>query len=233
VGQAQAAILAALAISLLAPAAALAAEPKALVQGDFDKALKTEIQRAIGVVKTHPESRIDARRRAREASEAAISVLRSEGYYDYEVEADVGEGDTPDAIVRITPGPRSTLGPSQIVWDGAAPDAVAAAAAQTALDLKVGAPGRTADVVAAEGRVAAVLRNRGYADATVRPRHVVVDHADHTLQPTFHFASGSLVRLGEVKVVGKSRPGRKATSTIPPRSPNSSSACAMLACSTR
>ncbi len=33
----------------------------------------------------------------------------------------------------------------------------------------------------------------------------MVDHADHTLQPTFHFASGALVRLGEVKVVGKSR----------------------------
>src|SRR5262249_3467254 len=76
---------------------------------------------------------------------------------------------------------------------------------EAALGLKVGAPGRAADVVAAEGRVAAVLRNRGYADATVRPRRVVVDHEGHTLQPTFHFASGELVHLGEVKVVGKSR----------------------------
>jgi translocation and assembly module TamA len=194
-----------LAISLLAPAAALAAEPKALVQGDFDKALKAEIQRAVGTSKTRAESRVDARRRAREASEAAISVLRSEGYYDYEVEADVGEGDTPNAIVKVTPGPRATLGPSQVVWDGTPPDAATISAAETALSLKAGAPGRAADVVAAEGRVAAVLRDRGYADATVRPRRVVVDHDDHTLQPTFHFASGVLVRLGEVKVVGKSR----------------------------
>jgi translocation and assembly module TamA len=201
----QAAILASLAISLLAPAAALAAEPKAQIQGDFDKALKAEIQRAVGTSKTRPESRVDARRRAREASEAAISVLRSEGFYDYAVEADVGEGDTPDAIVKVTPGPRSALGPSQIAWDGTPPDAATISAAETALALKAGAPGRAADVVAAEGRVAAVLRDRGYADATVRPRRVVVDHEDHTLQPTFHFASGALVRLGEVKVVGKSR----------------------------
>ncbi|HWF77242.1 MAG TPA: autotransporter assembly complex family protein [Caulobacteraceae bacterium] len=203
--RAQAAILASLAISLLAPAVALAAEPKAVIQGDFDKVLKAEIQRAVGTSKTRAESRIDARRRAREASEAAISVLRSEGFYDYEVEADVGEGDTPEAIVKVTPGPRSTLAPSQIVWDGTAPDAETVAAAEAALALKVGAPGRAADVVAAEGRVTAVLRNHGYADATVRPRRVVVDHRDHTVQPTFHFASGDLVRLGEVKVVGKSR----------------------------
>lgn len=196
-----------MAISLLAPAAAWAAEPKAVIQGDLDKTLRGEIQRAVGVEKTRPGSRVDARRRAREASEAAIAVLRSEGYYDYQVEADVGEGDAPDAIVKVTLGPRSALGASQIVWDGGSPDAATVAAAETSLALKTGAPGRAADVVAAEGRVAAMLRNRGYADATVSPRRVVVDHQDHTVQPTFHFAAGKLVRLDGVKVVGKGRTG--------------------------
>jgi len=198
-------MLASVAISLLAPAAALAAEPKAVIQGELDKALKAEIQRAIGVVKTHPESRVDARRRAREASAAAIAVLRSEGYYDYQVEPDVGEGDHPDAVVRVTLGPRSMLAPARIVWDGAAPDAATIAVAEKALNLKPGAPGRAADVVAAEGRVAAMLRDRGYADASVRPRRVVVDHQSHTLQPTFSFAAGGLVHLDGVKVVGKTR----------------------------
>lgn len=204
-GRAAAAILASVAFSLALPAAALAAEPKAVIQGELDKALKADIQRAVGTVKTHPASRVDARRRAREASEAAIAVLRSEGFYDYQVEPDVGEGDKPDAIVRITLGPRSTLTQTQIVWDGAPPDAATLAAAQKALDLQAGGPGRAADVIAAEGRVAAVLRDRGYADAAVKPRRVVVDHSDHTLQPTLHFAAGELVRLDGVKVVGKSR----------------------------
>jgi translocation and assembly module TamA len=193
------------AISLLAPAAALAAEPKAVIQGDLDKGLRSEIERAVGVAKMHAESRVDARRRAREASESAIAVLRSEGYYDYQVEADVGEGDRPDAVVKVTTGPRSTIGESQIAWDGAAPDAATVAAAQKALALKTGIPGRAADVVAAEGRLAATLHDRGYADAAVRPRRVVVDHEDHTVQPTFHIAAGKLVRLDGLKVVGKGR----------------------------
>jgi translocation and assembly module TamA len=205
VGRVQAAILAFLAISLLAPAAALAAEPKAVIQGDLDKGLRAEIERAVGVAKTHAESRVDARRRAREASESAIAVLRSEGYYDYQVEADVGEGDMPDAVVKVTIGPRSTIGESQIAWDGAAPDAATIAAAQQALALKAGIPGRAADVVAAEGRVAAVLHDRGYADASVRLRRVVVDHEDHTVQPTFHFAAAKLVHLDGLNVVGKGR----------------------------
>jgi translocation and assembly module TamA len=45
------------------------------------------------------ENRFEARRRAREAAEDAIAVLRSEGYYAYDVEPDVGEGDAPKALV--------------------------------------------------------------------------------------------------------------------------------------
>jgi translocation and assembly module TamA len=192
-------------LSALAPGLALAAEPKALVQGDLDRALKAEIQRAVGVAKAHPASRVDARRRAREAGEAAIAVLRSEGYYDYTVEADVGEGDTPAAIVRVTQGPRSSVANPAIAWDGAPPDPQTAAAAEAALALQAGAPGRSADVLAAEGRVAATLRKRGYADAAVHARRVVVDHEAHTVEPTLHFAAGSLVRMDGVKLVGHGR----------------------------
>ena len=105
-----------------APERASAEEPKAKVEGELDKALKTEIQKAIGVTKTKPATRLDARRRARDAGESVIAVLRSEGYYDYTVEPDVGEGDTPDAIVRVTPGPRSLVSEPRIVWEGDPPD---------------------------------------------------------------------------------------------------------------
>ena len=192
----------------LAPGLALAAEPKAVVQGEMDRALRADIQRAIGTSKGRAATRVDARRRAREAGEAAIAVLRSEGYYDYLVEPDVAEGDTPGAIVRVTPGPRSTVGKAELVWDGAAPDPATVSAVETALALPPGSPGRAAEVLAAEGRVEATLRNRGYADAVIHPRQVVVDHAAHVLQPTFHFAAGQLVRLDGLKIVsqGRTRP---------------------------
>jgi translocation and assembly module TamA len=205
VRRARFAAFASTALFLLALAAgpAWATEPKALVQGDMDKALRTEIQRAVGVSKTRPESRVDARRRAREAGESAIAVLRSEGYYDYQVEPAVGDGDAPDAVVKITPGPRSTVGVATVVWDGGPPDQATAVAALKVLALPPGAPARAADVVGAEGRVAAILRGRGYADAAIHTRKVVVDHATHTVQPTFHFVVHDLVKLDGLKITEK------------------------------
>ena len=195
----------AIGLIFLAPSAALADVPKAVIQGDMDRALRLEIQRAVGVSKIRPASRVDARRRAREAGEAAIAVLRSEGYYDYTVEPDVSEGDAPSPIVKVTPGPRSSLANSQVVWDDGAPDPDTVAAAEKAMALKPGAPGRAEDVLAAEGRIEAVLRKHGYADAAVNMRHVIVDHDSHTLEPALHFAAGSLVRLDGIKIVAHGR----------------------------
>ncbi|HXQ15544.1 MAG TPA: autotransporter assembly complex family protein [Caulobacteraceae bacterium] len=216
--QAPVAVFASTAICLvaLAPTLAFAAELKAQVQGEMDRGLKVEIQRAVGVAKSRPESRVDARRRAREAGEAAIAVLRSEGYYDYTVEPDVGEGDAPLPIVRVTPGPRSLVAKTELVWDGLPPDSQTEAAAEKALALAPGTPGRAADVLAAEGRVEAALRKRGYADAATNPRLVLVDHADHTLQPTFHFAAGPIVRLDGLKVVSQGRTKRKWIASLAP-----------------
>jgi translocation and assembly module TamA len=174
----------------------------------MDRALKAEIQRAVGMSKSRPASRVDARRRAREAGESAIAVLRSEGYYDYAVEPDVGEGDAPAPIVKVTPGPRSLIAKTELAWDGLPPDSQTETAAEQVVALTPGAPGRAADVLAAEGRVEAALRKRGYADAAVHPRQIVIDHQDHSLHPTFHFAAGALVRLDGLKVVsqGRTRP---------------------------
>jgi translocation and assembly module TamA len=199
---------------VLAPTLCLAAdEPKARVQGEMDRGLRQEIQKAIGVTKTKLATRLDARRRARDAGESAIAVLRSEGYYDYTVEPDVGEGDTPEAIVRITPGPRSLISQARIVWEGDPPDPETLEATQKALALPTGGPGRAADVLAAEGRLVSTLAKRGYADAASKPREVVVDHEDHTLQPTFHIVAGQLVHLDGLKVVseGKTNPAWVAT----------------------
>ena len=71
-------------------------------------------------------------------------------------------------------------------------------------------------MLAAEGRVEATLRKRGYADAATHPRQVVVDHADHTVQPTFHFAAGSLVRLDGLKVINQGRTRRTWIASLAP-----------------
>jgi translocation and assembly module TamA len=193
------------AASLLTEGAALAAERQAVVQGVSDRALKAEIEQAIGEEKTAPLSRIDARRRARAAAESATALLRSEGYYDYVIEPDIGEGDHPQALVKIDPGPRTKIATATIDWAGDKPSADAMAAAEKALALKPGGPGRAADVIAAEGRALSAVQQLGYADAKAQARQVVVDHDDQTLRATFKIAAGPLVRLDGVKLESKGR----------------------------
>ena len=191
--------------ALCAPGLASAAEPRAVVQGDMDAGLKGAIQKVIGDTDRPIENRFEARRRARAAAEDAIALLRSEGYYAYQVEPEVTEADPPRPIVQVNPGPRFGLKAPALAWQGAPPDSDAQTAAVAALGLKVGAPGRAADVISAEGRVIAAVQKRGYADAEVEPREVVVDHADRTVSPTFRISAGPLVRLDGLDIQGEGR----------------------------
>lgn len=201
-------VLAAAVPALIASAPAQAAEKRALIQGVSDRALGTLLDRAVGEEKQPATSRIDARRRARKAAETIVSVLRSEGYYDYTVDPDIGEGDRPQAIVKVDPGPRYALTLPAIDWVGDTPIATAQDASRAATLIKPGDPGRSADVVGAEGRIVAALQQNGYADAKTTPREVVVDHADRTVRPTYKIAAGPLVKLDglELGTVGRTDP---------------------------
>jgi translocation and assembly module TamA len=199
------------AMTLLSCAAATAAradEPKAQIAGVQDRSLRQAIERYLGQSRRAPQSRFEARRRAEDAARDAVVVLRSEGYYDYVVTPDVSEGEQPKPVVRIEPGPRSVIANPQISWAGPPPSPSAQAEAASAMDLEPFAPARAADVVAAEGRIVAALQKAGYADADALPREVVVDHAEHTLQPSFRIEAKSLAHLDgvQVKTTGRTSP---------------------------
>jgi len=194
-------VLAVAATAAFAPSLAIAAQPRAVVEGDLDPQLKAAIVTEIGETDRPIDNRFEARRRARAAAEAAVAVLRSEGYYAYDVQPEVGEGEAPAARVRIAPGPRFNISSPAIEWVGTAPDAADEAVAQRALRrLDDGEPGRAADVVAVEGRIVSLLSQRGYADAEAEPREVVVDHASHSVQPTFRIAAGAAVNLDGIQL---------------------------------
>lgn len=184
---------------------ATAAQPKAQVVGEIDRSLRQQVEAAVGETKTRPDSRIDARRRAREAAVDALALLRSEGYYDAQVEPDVSDSEPPTALVRITLGARFRIRDASLEWVGAPPAAGVAKAATESLKFPSGTPGRAADVLAAEGRLVALLHDKGYADAEAMPREVIVDHADNSVQPHFRITARDLVRLGRVNVVSKGR----------------------------
>src|SRR6202012_2943063 len=77
--------------------------------------------------------------------------------------------------------------------------------AQTAMALTQGAPGRAADVVAAEGRMVAAGQKRGYADVKAQPREGTVDHADDTVNPDYRLEAGALVHLDSIQLNSKGR----------------------------
>ncbi len=190
--------------SLVTPIAAIA-EPKAIVQGEMDGELRAELARAVGDTKIAAPTRLDARRRARDAASAAVALLRSEGYYSGDIQPDVSDTKPPKAVIRVAPGPRFLIADPTVDWMGDMPADAAVRAARDAMALKAGAPGRAPDIVAAEGRIVASLRQSGYADAEVKPRRVVVDYADQSVKPTFEIAAGDLVKLGEARVDTKGR----------------------------
>ena len=185
--------------------AAFADEPMAQIQGVEDRSLREIIQRALTESKQSAQSRAEARRRARQAGEDAIAVLRAEGYYGYTVEPDVLDGEPPRAVIKITPGPVFLVADPRIDWSGTPPDEGTRQRAATAMRLTEGEPGRSADIVGAEGRVVAQVAKLGYADAAAEPREVIVDHADHTVRPAFKIAAGELVHLDGIEVVTKGR----------------------------
>ncbi|MBW3558993.1 MAG: autotransporter assembly complex protein TamA [Proteobacteria bacterium] len=190
-------------------ATAAHAEPRARIEGVTDEDLRRRLETAVGEVEGEPGSRFEARRRANEAAERAVALLRSEGYYGHRVEPTIGEGEAPPRpVLRIDPGPRFTYQAPAVAFSGAAPAPDAAAAANASLGLTVGEPGRAEPIVEAEGRAVAALQSRGYADAKAQPRQVVVDHADASVQPTFQIASGELVRLNGIdfEQIGRTDP---------------------------
>ncbi len=201
------------------PGSAGAAERKAVVTGVADRALASALAVAIGDEPAAPANRLDARRRAISAAESADALLRSEGYYDAEITPDVDEGERPRAVLKITLGPRTLIATPSIVWEGPPPPTDVQATAREAIDLPDKLPARAAEVLAAEGRVVAALEQDGYADAAAVSREVIVDHADHTLRPAYKVSSGSLVRLGELRLSAKSRTRKDYIAKLTPWKP--------------
>lgn len=191
--------------ALVWASAAGAAERRAVVQGVEDRGLRAAIEQAIGDERTAPTNRLDARRRARQAADSAVKLLRSEGYYDYEVTPDIGEGERPQAVVKIEVGPRTKLSGAEIHWTGSPPPTEVQAKAVKAMALNAGTPARAAEVIAAEGRVADAIREAGYADLKVERPPPEVDRADQTMHVVYDVAVGPLVKLDGLKLESKGR----------------------------
>lgn len=146
-----------------------------------------------------PDSLFDAERIAEEAAERARAWLRSEGYYAATVSSEASD-EPPLARLIIAPGVRFRFAAPQITFTNATPDAQTTAAAHAAFGaLAEDEPARAAAVLEAERAILDALHARGYANAAIGERRVVVDHAASTVNVELRFDAGAPVRLGRVR----------------------------------
>jgi translocation and assembly module TamA len=150
--------------------------------------------------------------RARDDAERLTTVLHSYGYYLAHVVITIaGHGlnedglvaalesapaDPPaDVRVAIEAGPLFHLG--TIAVHGSLPEG-----AESALELKAGAPARAADVLDAQTRLLAALKAKGYALAKVDTPSATLDLQARSLAIAFTVNAGPRVDIGPISIVG-------------------------------
>lgn len=147
-----------------------------------------------------PTTLFEAERIAEEAAARASVWLRSEGYYDATVEPDAQDNPV-SARLAITLGQRYRFNAPTLIFDDAAPDAATIEAVTHALQIvEPDSAARAASVLSGEAAALTTLQQRGYADAEIGTRRVVVDHATQRVTAEFHFRAGAAVRMGGVRV---------------------------------
>lgn len=179
-------------------------EPRAMVEGVPKGELFDKIKKVVGDVESPASTNYEARRRGEIAEENIISLLRSEGYYQYNTEIDVN-GTPPVAIVKVETGPVFTILNPKIEWVGNPPPAQLMESANNALELKPGDIARAQTILDAEGRALGTILTAGYADAINQKPQIIVNHENFSLNPTFYFQSGEVVRIGGFSLKGKTR----------------------------
>lgn len=208
-------LLAGLMLSL--PAALThAAEPIVVIETDMSEAEQTLLRSVLGDVDAPARSLAQARRRVEAAAKSARSVMRSLGYYDADIRAEVIESKAeardvnqeiedsvrrpPQAVLYITTGERFTYGDLEIDFKDGLP--VDAASITDELKLDTGQAAEAARVVATELRLVNRLQAQGYPDAKALPRKAVVDHATKRMNITYNIQTGRRTRFGEVRQTG-------------------------------
>ncbi len=152
-----------------------------------------------------PFSRAGLTQRIRQDRDGLMKVANAQGYYQAKIEVQVGEGDPVPVTIKVTPGPRATIGSFNIAFVQGADISKLKQPDLEALGIKIGAPAVSADVLAAEGSLLDYLGNHGYPDATVVRRRVTVDLDDNKMQVNLTLDPGRYLTFGPLAIDGLER----------------------------
>ncbi|MEL6259339.1 MAG: POTRA domain-containing protein, partial [Pseudomonadota bacterium] len=188
--------------ALLCPWAA-ASDPAELVAVELESRLERIVRSALPD-EAAPETRFEARRQSRRAAEAVRAALNAEGYFDPSIEAGVVDGDPPRALVRVSSGPRFSIGVVRASFSDETPGQGVQASIQSEIGLTAGDPAEPAEVIAAETRIVEALQRAGRPDARVVSRDVVGDRDAAVIDVSYKIEAGPQAVFGDMIVGGES-----------------------------
>ena len=141
-------------------------------------------------------------RRARADAELLTGLLQAQGYYDAEVETDIGlAGERIAVELRAAPGPRYSFQSVELPGIEAAGER--AAKLREAFAVKAGDPVVADEVIAAGVALRVALGEEGFALAEVGEQDIVLDHQSATARLVLPVTTGPVARFGDIRVTGQ------------------------------
>jgi translocation and assembly module TamA len=152
-------------------------------------------------------------RRSRADADLLEQLLRSQGYYDADVEPQTRlVGNTVQVILEAVPGDQYRFASVDLPGlDAAGPEA---AHLRQTFAVKAGDPVIADDVNAAGLALRTALGREGFASATIGDQDVAVDHRTHLASLTLPVTPGPIARFGSIQVTGRPPFGAKHIWTI-------------------
>jgi len=166
------------------------------------KTLLEDVSEARSLVDQPPISLSRLRRRAEGDLPRLLQTLRARGHYRAKVDVAIDQDTTPITVTyTFDRGPVYDINKVTIELNPPTEDDLKLPRPK-ALNLEKGKRASSTKVIEAESILLEQVKKQGFANATLGPRQVVVDHNTAEMDITFILNAGSKVFFGETNVVG-------------------------------
>ncbi len=173
------------------------------IEDDDLEELLLKTSRLLELEDRSPASLNALERRVETDRERFTKALRSEGYYDSQIDVQIDEASKPIQItIEITLGVRYQLRSYDIQYSGPAEDTEGLPRDIAALGLEIGMPARSKAIVTAQERLLRSLAEIGRPLAKVTDQRAVVEHAATAMDVTVSLDPGPETYFGELSFEG-------------------------------
>jgi len=171
--------------------------------GDAEDLLKSFRQQStLEAERKHPANAAQIGRRANADSDLLTQLLRSQGYYDAQVDARTERsGETLRVILTAQPGIQYRFASVELPGlDSAGADA---ARLRASFAVKAGDPVIAQNVIAAGAALTTALGEQGFAEAKLGDQDIEVNHQTHLASLKLPVNPGPVARFGVIRVSGR------------------------------